>query len=226
VRSDYKIFTGTQIKQGASIGVSLIPGIGEAYDGWTIYTQRDPITKEPLTIVGNAFTILGLASGVGSGKVAREVGDEALRKIATKHGADYTMVEAAASEIIKETNLLELAKHGVDGVDELLAKIGERVGVKQADKLTTIASKIASGHAFDKHILEFSNLGIKTHEELMQHITIVLQNPTRSGNLERNRSYVYDSKTNTLVVMDSGHIDSGTIFRPIEGEYFVINKLK
>ena len=97
-------------KEYLAVGVSLIPVVGEIYDGWTIYAQKDPITGEKLTIVGNAFTILGLGTIAGSGKVAREIGESALRKGVQKTGANYDLINETAEEVLKEVDLIALAR--------------------------------------------------------------------------------------------------------------------
>jgi RHS repeat-associated protein len=115
----------TPYKEYVAVGISLIPVIGEAYDGWTIYAQKDPITGEPLTLIGNAFTIIGLGTIAGSGKAARLIGETALKTLATKHGVSYNLVNEAAEEVIEETNLLVLVKQGTGAFDELMGKVGE-----------------------------------------------------------------------------------------------------
>lgn len=130
----------------------MVPIVGEFYDGWTIYAQTDPITGEKLTILGNAFTIIGLGTVAGSGKVAREVGERAVRELATSKGIDYDLVNSAAEEVIKEADLMALATKGKAGFDELIAKISERAVAKNLANLTTIATKIANGHAYNKHM--------------------------------------------------------------------------
>ena len=44
--------------------------------------------------------------------------------------------------------------------------------------LSKIAGKIATGHAFTKHIDEFKHLGITTKTQFEKHLQTVMQNPT------------------------------------------------
>ncbi len=133
-------------KTATSVAVSLVPVVGEFYDGWTIYAQKDPITGERLTLLGNAFTVIGLGTIAGSGKAAREIGERAIREIATSRGIDYDLVNNAAEEVIKEVDLVALAAKGKSGYDELITKISERAAKKNADfmaKGTVSAATIA-----------------------------------------------------------------------------------
>jgi hypothetical protein len=78
------------------------------------------------------------------------------------------------------------------------------------DKLTV--ESIANGHAFDKHIGEFKDLGISTREQFHQHIENIVKNPTHSGSGSGGKYYYYDEKTNTLVIKNLTHPDKGTAF--------------
>jgi len=108
---------------------------------------------------------------------------------------------------------------GADDAAKLIAKNGLR-----ASDASRAAENIAGGHAFEKHVLErgeFVGLEIRTRDQFKEHITGVLENPTRSGDLKNGRSYAYDGDTNTLVIRNPNTTDGGTAFRPERGEKYV-----
>ena len=84
-------------------------------------------------------------------------------------------------------------------------------GVKLNNQLTSQA--ITDGHAFDKHIGEFSDLGITTDTQLQQHVENVINNATNTGSLSNGRSYYYDANSNTIVIKNPNAADAGTTFR-------------
>ncbi len=208
-----------------SVAVSLVPVVGEVYDGWTLYAQRDPITGEPLTLIGNAFTIIGLGTIAGSGKVAREVGERAIRQIATSKGIDYDLVNSAAEEVIKETDLVKLAAGGKAGFDELLTKISERAVAKNIANLTAIATKIANGHAYTDHIHEFKHLGITSQSQFKEHVVKVLTNPSDSHTGKNGKKYFWDDVSKTFAVIDELNPDMGTAFIPARGKQYYLDQL-
>ncbi len=89
-----------------------------------------------------------------------------------------------------------------------------------------IASRIANGHAYDKHVdetspdnkkdlNEFEDLGIRSREDFEAHINSVLDKDdvlVQSG--ANDRAFVYDADTNTAVVINPGADDYGTCYRP------------
>jgi filamentous hemagglutinin len=84
-------------------------------------------------------------------------------------------------------------------------------GVKLNNQLTSQA--VADGHAFGKHVNEFSDLGIKTEAQFQQHIETVINNATNNGPLNNGRSYFYDANSNTIVIKNPNAVDGGTVFR-------------
>jgi len=84
-------------------------------------------------------------------------------------------------------------------------------GVKLNNQLTSQA--ITDGHAFGKHIGEFSNLGISTEAQFQAHVEYVINNATNKGLLNNGRSYFYDANSNTIVVKNPNAVDGGTAFR-------------
>jgi filamentous hemagglutinin len=60
---------------------------------------------------------------------------------------------------------------------------------------------------------EFAGLGIRTRTQFKEHVEGVINKPTHSGNLNNNRSYFYDSTSNTIVIKNPKAPDGGTVFR-------------
>ena len=84
-------------------------------------------------------------------------------------------------------------------------------GVKLNNQLTSQA--ITDGHAFGKHIGEFSDLGIATEKQFQSHVENVINNATNKGPLSNGRSYFYDANSNTIVIKNPNAVDGGTAFR-------------
>lgn len=87
------------LKNVASIAVSLPPGLGEGYDIYTLIAGKDPITGEVLTQPGVIFTAIGLVTFVGSGKIARELANEALSRLSREMGVPLSEVLSAAGSV-------------------------------------------------------------------------------------------------------------------------------
>ncbi len=102
----------------------------------------------------------------------------------------------------------------------------KREALERTALLASAAAKIGSGHAYDKHISEFADLGIFTKSELVDHIIMVMNNSTHTGKLERDREFFYISDSNTLVIVDKNSIDGGSTFRPYNKLNYVLNELK
>ncbi len=95
-------------------------------------------------------------------------------------------------------------------------------------KNSLIAKEIAGGHAYEKHILtrgEFSGF-IRTRKQFAEHIECVLNNPTTTKQLSRNRIGYWHQETGTVVVWNPKAIDGGTAFQPIDGMLYYEVKLK
>ncbi|GJI96014.1 hypothetical protein RugamoR57_27320 [Duganella caerulea] len=96
------------------------------------------------------------------------------------------------------------------------------------------SSKIAAGHAFEKHVLGvgarlddplFRGLGIRTVAQLEAHIAQIMANPTAQRALSRGRTAYLDAQTGTVVIHNPRAADLGTVFRPSDAlKYF--NDLK
>jgi hypothetical protein len=93
--------------------------------------------------------------------------------------------------------------------------------------LTSVAAKIGNGHAYSEHIHEFSNLGVTTKEQLVNHVSNILTNKnTKVRALTNGRSAFLDDKTMTVIILDPKSPDSGTIFipkNPVTNELDAIN---
>jgi RHS repeat-associated protein len=64
-------------------------------------------------------------------------------------------------------------------------------------QIKEISSTIARGHAYEKHIGEFKNLGIETQKDFQSHISRIIQNPSEVRQLKDGRSAYWDTKTAT-----------------------------
>jgi pyocin large subunit-like protein len=81
-----------------------------------------------------------------------------------------------------------------------------------------IAKAIASGHAYEKHVVEEKLFPeVKSESDFVELIAKVLANPTHHRELESEREAFYDSKSNTIVIYNPRARDKGTCFRPRAG---------
>lgn len=104
---------------------------------------------------------------------------------------------------------------------------GSPQATQVANRIT--AQKIASGHAFEKHVVtqgEFAGSGIRTRNQFARHITNVTNFPTAKRDLSGGRTAYWHEPTKTVVIMDQNpKRDGGTAFQPKDGRgYF--DKLK
>jgi hypothetical protein len=89
-----------------------------------------------------------------------------------------------------------------------------------------VTDQISRGHAQDKHLDEFYDLGIEDADDLADHINDIIDSEwTQHGELARGREYYYDPETNTLVIIDPSHVDGGTVYRP-ENEQDEVDNLE
>jgi hypothetical protein len=81
-----------------------------------------------------------------------------------------------------------------------------------------IAKAIASGHAYEKHVVEEKLFPeVKNKGEFIDVIAGVLANPTHHRELENDREAFFDKKSNTIVIYNPHARDNGTCFRPRAG---------
>ena len=120
-----------------------------------------------------------------------------------------------------------LAASLLSGIGELLSGGAAAIdGALTAAEADATASQIASGHAFEKHVLSGEFLGISTEGEFSDHISNILQNPSEVKALDYGRTGFWDDNTGTLVVKDPGNLDGGTAFRPDLGKTYFDTKLR
>lgn len=84
--------------------------------------------------------------------------------------------------------------------------------------------RIASGHAFDKHVIQGGEFpGITTRPQFAAHIENAIKGASEYRELLRGRTAYWDSSTRTVVIRDPGAIDGGTAFRPTQGKTYFDN---
>lgn len=91
-----------------------------------------------------------------------------------------------------------------------------------------IASQIAQGHAFEKHVLmqgEFPGW-IRTRKQFAEHIENVLNNPTQTKALNNDRIGFWHQETGTVIIRNPKDPDGGTAFQPKTGINYYEDRLK
>lgn len=86
-----------------------------------------------------------------------------------------------------------------------------------------LAEEIATGHAFQKHVIEkgeFADLGITTQSQFARHIENSVINNTASKQLSGGREAFWHEPTQTVVIRNPKAADGGTAFRPTDGKAF------
>lgn len=84
------------------------------------------------------------------------------------------------------------------------------------------ANEIAQGHAFVKHVVmrgEFAGI-VKTRKQFAAHVERVMENPTATKALSRDRVAYWDEGSRTVVITNKNAIDGGTAFQPINGRAY------
>jgi hypothetical protein len=102
------------------------------------------------------------------------------------------------------------------------AAAAARVAEKEA--ISPEAEQIASGHAFDKHVVgqgEYPEYS--TREEFARHIDDVIKNPSESKPLSNGRSAYWDESSDTVVITNPNDPHGGTAFRPSQGKAYYEN---
>ena len=89
-----------------------------------------------------------------------------------------------------------------------------RLVLSRSKSVSPEALKIADGHAFSKHIGEFSKFGIRTKEQFARHIETVMKSPSVVRVLTRGRIAYWHQRTGTVVIRDARSKDGGTAFIP------------
>jgi len=85
-----------------------------------------------------------------------------------------------------------------------------------------IAKAIASGHAYEKHVVEEKLFPeVKSPKDFTELIAKVLANPSHHRELENGREAYFDKTSNTIVIYNPRAKDKGTCFHPRAGlKYF------
>jgi hypothetical protein len=87
-----------------------------------------------------------------------------------------------------------------------------------------IAVKIADGHAFEKHVRNEGQFpGILTREQFASAIQRLMDNPSASKRLARDRTAYWDDTTDMVVICDPHTTDGGTAFKPRAGRSYYEN---
>ena len=87
--------------------------------------------------------------------------------------------------------------------------------------VSPMARRIASGHAFRKHVVRQGEYpSITSSEQFARLIDDVLTNPDATKTLLDGRRAFWKRKARTVVILDPGHPDGGTAFRPTAGKAF------
>jgi hypothetical protein len=85
--------------------------------------------------------------------------------------------------------------------------------------LCGIAAEIASGHAYDDHVVADGQFPeVKSQQDFQDLVQGILLHPSDYTPLPRGRSGYYDSGTGTIVIRDPNNPDGGTAFRPPPSE--------
>lgn len=144
---------------------------------------------------------------------------------AKEHAADIGQLAWGLGEIIggipgDETGLGEVLQ--VDGARRIEASFVKMVAKEANEGIESVASRIAKGHAFEKHVMERNEFsGIKTVEDFAGHIKEVMSNPSEVRALSNGRTGYWHEPSGTVVIRNPGRMDAGTAFKPWRGKgYF------
>ncbi len=86
---------------------------------------------------------------------------------------------------------------------------------------STLATRIAHGHAFEKHVLDQDQLPrILTPVQFATEIQRIMDNPSTSKRLARGRQAYWHEETGTVIMIDPHTIDGGTAFKPASGKTY------
>lgn len=86
---------------------------------------------------------------------------------------------------------------------------------------SSIARRIAKGHAWTSHKAEFPEFA--NDAEFARHIDAIMTNPSALKKLARGRTAYWDDQSRTVVIHDPKHPDLGTAFRPSAGRAYFDN---
>ncbi len=95
-------------------------------------------------------------------------------------------------------------------------------------KNSLISREIASGHAFEKHVMnqgEFPGW-IRTRNQLAGHVESIINNPTATKMLSKNRTGYWYEPSGTVVIYNPSAVDGGTAFQPTKGIQYFLKELR
>ena len=189
--------TGNSAVQALAL-VAMVGGTGAAGAGTATVVSSSAMCVASL--VGGGTMLVPCAVSVSAGASVAAIGTA----VATYGGVTYVLSKQNQSNISKAV---------------------DNAGKGGSINTTSVAQKIANGHAFSEHISEFSNLGIKTREQLASFIKSIMNNPTDSKLLLNGRIGYLDSKTQTVVIYDPNSVDMGTVFTPTKPNTNILDAL-
>lgn len=103
---------------------------------------------------------------------------------------------------------------------DLLGRLGDAI----TGRLSALAKRIASGHAFGKHVQgEGQFPQIQGRGQFADFIARILRNPSASKKLSAGREAFWDNASGTVVITDPSNPDGGTAFKPSGGRGFFDN---
>jgi filamentous hemagglutinin len=87
------------------------------------------------------------------------------------------------------------------------------------------AEEIASGHAFDKHVIDQDEFGgtITTQQQFADQIENILNNPSATKQLSNGRFAYWDDSSGMVVIRNPNAADGGTAFKPTNGKAYFNN---
>ncbi|MCA8031585.1 filamentous hemagglutinin N-terminal domain-containing protein [Burkholderia arboris] len=96
-------------------------------------------------------------------------------------------------------------------------------GVRLNNQLA--AEEIATGHAFNKHVIEQNEFGgtITTPQQFSEKIENILNNPSATKQLSNGRSAYWDDASGVVVIRNPKAVDGGTAFKPVNGKAYFNN---
>ena len=87
---------------------------------------------------------------------------------------------------------------------------------------SSIGFKIASGHAYDKHVVgekQFQGI-VHSRAEFASHLDHIIQSPTAKRDLSNDRTAYWDQKSGTVIIHNPHASDGGTAFQPRNGSAY------
>ena len=206
------------------------PVAGQSWNRYA-YTEGNPLKyvdpdgRQPTT--SGALTFERDARALLDGRMTSQEFQErnAARAAGAYAGASLFLPgpEDAALGIAAGTRL---GKSIASRIGNALSGVRNRLGrffKRSAPQSSPAAQKIASGHAFEKHVIKNGEFpDVKTQEQFAEIIDGVMGNPTHQRELLNDRTAFFDDSSGILVIRDANSPDGGTTFIPTDGlDYFL-----